>query len=329
MRNKLIIGSVLILLVGFLACQKSERLFNAPSLETNLYTAVGEIIGTQVSAATNENEQGVSVEKFDGSGPSYIMNGMSGQGVGNFGIPGFGPDGIGRIKFGIPHIDSCAVVTVSSETYPKEITIVYSGACSSHGHHVKNGTIIITLSDSLTAEGAIQTINYEDFYIDSMKVELTAMVQNLGKNDDGHWLIEKTYEQTLTRDDISCIRENKETQEWISGFETATRSDNLYYLTGEGSVSINDTATYSKVITTPLVFDAGCDYITSGVVGLSKNGSTAVIDYGDGTCDNIATVTIDGVTEEINLHSHKFHKDGQFDKHFEGFGNKHKEGEGH
>jgi hypothetical protein len=62
---------------------------------------------------------------------------------------------------------------------------------------------------------------------------------------------------------------------------------------------------------------------------LTKNGSTAVIDYGDGTCDNKATVTIDGETEEISLHSHKFHKGGHFDNHFKGFGNKNKDGSSH
>jgi len=319
MRNKLTIGSIIILLVGFFACSKSDRLFNTPSLETTLYTAVSEIIGTEINAITGDNEQGVSVEKF----------GTDRIGMGNYGIPGFGFDRLGHMKFGIPHIDSCATVTVSGETFPREITIEYSGTCSDHRHHVKKGKVIITLSDTLTVAGAIQTVTYEDFYIDSMKIELTAIIQNLGKNSEGHWVIDKSYEQTITKNDITCIRENSETQEWISGFETATRTDNIYYLTGNGSVSINDTATYTRVITTPLLFDAECMFISEGVVELTKNGSTAVIDYGDGTCDNKATVTIDGETEEISLHSHKFHKGGHFDNHFKGFGNKNKDGSSH
>jgi hypothetical protein len=182
------------------------------------------------------------------------------------------------------------------------------------------GKIIIDISDSLSLAGAVETITYQDFYIDSMKIDLTAKIKNSGQNVSGNWVISKEYEQTITKGDLVCVRKNAETQEWTSGFETLDKSDNVYYLSGSGSVTINDTATYTKTITTPLLFDASCDYISKGVVELTKNGSTAVIDYGDGTCDSKATVTIDGTTEDINLHSYRFPGGGHFEKHFHGFG---------
>lgn len=37
---------------------------------------------------------------------------------------------------------------------------------------------------------------------------------------------------------------------------------------------------------------------------------------------NNATVTIDGTTEEISLHSHKFRNSGMFGPHSRGFGRK-------
>jgi hypothetical protein len=73
---------------------------------------------------------------------------------------------------------------------------------------------------------------------------------------------------------------------------------------------------------TPLIFDGSCEFIKSGVVELTKNSSTAIINYGDGTCDSKAIVTIDGTTEEISLHSHRFGEGGRFGKHCKGFGGK-------
>jgi hypothetical protein len=336
MKNKLIIGAIMVVLAGFYSCQKSDRLSNSPSLATTLTATVAEVIGNQVSTVTGATEHCLSLETFDGHGYAYILGNFS---TGNYGIPNYGLAGIGHFKFGIPHLDSCAVVTVSSETYPKEIVIEYDSDCSASrerfrpdcrpefgpGHgpemgHVIQGKIIIDISDSLKLAGSTETITYQDFYIDSMKIDFNATLKNLGKNAKGNWVVEKEYNQTITRNNVVCVRKNKETQEWISGFGTRDRSDNKYYLSGNGSVSVNDTAIYSKTIITPLLFDASCNFISSGVVELTKNGSTATINYGDGTCDNKATVTIDGTTEEINLHSFSFPGGGRFGHHFHGFG---------
>lgn len=57
-----------------------------------------------------------------------------------------------------------------------------------------------------------------------------------------------------------------------------------------------------KVITNPLVKIDDCDFIVSGTIEFQQNGETiAVIDYGDGECDDIATVTKEGKTFDISL----------------------------
>jgi hypothetical protein len=85
---------------------------------------------------------------------------------------------------------------------------------------------------------------------------------------------------------------------------------------------VGDSITFNRTITEPLLIDRSCEYILSGTVELLRNGETTTIDYGDGTCDDIATVTINGVTEEISLNSHSFHKGGKFGNNCHGFGEK-------
>jgi len=58
----------------------------------------------------------------------------------------------------------------------------------------------------------------------------------------------------------------------------------------------------SKYIYEPIVYDEDCQCIVAGKVKYIKNCNTAaLLDYGNGTCDNVATKTIcvNGKCEEI------------------------------
>lgn len=315
MKNKLILGSIAITMMGFYACQKVNNTdANSSSLSTNLTGAVAEVVTTSATEQSATDIQSVSVEKFNGKTSAVPFDGMKGPGM-----FGFGP-----VKFGIPHIDSCATVTVSSSTYPKEITIDYGTGCTDHRGHVKKGKIIIALSDTITNAGAVQTITYQDFYIDSMQVIYSASLKNLGQNASGHWVIEKKSDKTFTKNGEKVVESSTESDEWVSGFGTTDKSDDVFYESGSGSITVNDTAKFSRSITKPLTIDRSCEFITSGTVVLTRNGSTVTIDYGDGTCDNKATITTDGTTEEIELHSGQFRDGGKFGKHCDGFGRGHK-----
>lgn len=324
MKSELIFGSIVILFLGMISCQKDDSGVNG-SLSSNLNASVAELVGINISNITEVAEHGVSIERFNGQGPAFIISGDGHPG--RNGIPGWNFSDADHIKFGVPHIDNCVTVSVSSSSFPRKIVIEYLKGCSNH-HNDRSGKVIINLSDTITNEGAVQTIEYQDFYIDTIKVDLNATLKNLGKNSSGNWVIEKKYKQTIKKGDEVAVRINTETQEWISGFETAGKSDDAYYLSGSGSITINDEKKYSREIITPLLYDGSCEYIKSGIIELTRNDKVTTIDYGDGTCDNKATVTTDGTTEEINLHSHRFKDGGRFKEQCPGFGEKQPKNQG-
>jgi hypothetical protein len=309
MKSKLILGAVILFFVGFMSCQKMDTgLNNSASLSANLNGAVTELASTAVTATTTADIQSCSVEKFDSASPAQYIGAIPG------GFPGHGK-GWGFGRFSIPHIDKCATVTVSSDTFPKEIIIDYGSACADEHGHTKQGKIIITMSDTAIAAGAVKTIVYQDFYIDSMKVEYSATTKNLGKNELGNWVIENKSTQTITKNGNVVTQTSDELIEWVSGFETTDKSDDVFYKSGTGSLTVNDSLSFSRKITKPLLYDRSCEFILSGTEELYRNGNTIVIDYGDGECDSVATVTTNGTTEEIDLHSREFHKGGDFEKH--------------
>ena len=72
---------------------------------------------------------------------------------------------------------------------------------------------------------------------------------------------------------------------------------------------------YEKRITIELEKIDGCDYYVKGRIEYYKqNTILAVIDYGNGECDEIATKEVDGVVEKFNLSENKESNDSKYKK---------------
>jgi hypothetical protein len=310
MKSRINIALLAFASLSIVSCQKFESGENSSNenLSSNLTAAIAEIATTQAGNACTEDIQSFSLVKFGHSHGSDIYN-----------IPGM------SMKFMVPKVSSCATVTISDTTYPQSIIIDYGTGCTNSRGQFKIGKIIVEISDSLVVAGSIKTIKTEGFSIDSTTIELSATIENLGKNSDGYWVIACNYNQKITTTSGNVVVETySDTAIWASGFETIDKSDDIYSKTGSGIKTVNDTIKYSHVISSPLTIDKSCGYITSGIVEMTRNTDNIVIDYGDGTCDSTATVTTNGTTETISLNSLKFKHGGRFGKHDSG-----KHGEGH
>ena len=60
---------------------------------------------------------------------------------------------------------------------------------------------------------------------------------------------------------------------------------------------------YTTTIQNPLIKRADCfKYFVQGTIAITNiNNKTMTLDYGTGTCDNVATVTVNGHTRTIQL----------------------------
>jgi hypothetical protein len=298
MKKIIYAGITALLIAGLYSCQKSDQKdVTSGSASTSVLTgtlkaAVSETNAANLAEAGTQDIQSLCIEKYDGLGEAVPVDAgmMHGYGQGKF--------------FKIPHLSECATVTVSDSLYPKIITIDYGTGCVDHHNHTISGKIVISISDSLTSVGAVKTIISQDLKIDSSSVVLNLTYTNSGLNDAGNWVIAKTGSQVITdADGSSTAVAGDETIEWISGFGTTNKDDDKFFKFGSGTITIDDSLIYSRKITTPLYYDKTCEYVLSGVVELYKDGTSVVIDYGDGTCDNLATSTSEGVTTDITIES--------------------------
>lgn len=201
----------------------------------------------------------------------------------------------------------CAEVTVSSDGFPKEIIIDFGEECFTRNDLQITGVITVTLTDTITNEGAEMTIIYDGVTIGDKSIEKEATLLNEGINDDGNWVMSISSVTTVGYGDTLFItRDFDEQKEWISGFLTPRCFDDQFYLTGGGTITVNDELVFTRTIIEPLFFDRACRYILSGIVEITRDGETMTIDFGDGECDNIAVVTKDGESEIIELNSCRF-----------------------
>jgi len=199
-----------------------------------------------------------------------------------------------HLFFGM-HFPSCATVTVEGEDFPKTITIDYTDGCSDRMGMEKTGVITIYMSDTITNEGAYYNVTFDNVTFGHRLISKTATVTNEGLID-GLQVISFEYVSTTTFDrdgeSYEIVREFSGERKWESGFGTPDVDDDIFYMTGSGTITVNDEITFSKTIIEPIKIDRSCRYPLSGTVEITRDGETMTIDYGDGACDNIAEVTL-------------------------------------
>jgi hypothetical protein len=93
----------------------------------------------------------------------------------------------------------------------------------------------------------------------------------------------------------------------VEGMDTkGDHSDDVRYITGYATCADSDGNTYTRQSTSNLVKRGECRYIVEGTVSLTKNGvEFGTINYGNGECDNLATMTTTEGTKEIEIGKRK------------------------
>jgi len=259
--NKLFLSVSFILAVGFSACTKDA------DEDSDISQPAFE---TEANNLSDEIEKSADVVTFDKSNGEY-------------------------------RVPECATVTVThpeGTPFPKVITIDYGEVnCQVRPHVWKRGNVIISISDTIINLNAQRVVTFEDFYINDHEVSGSRILTNLGENSDGHLVFDINNDFSVGE----WTRQATGTKTWIEGFNSNGYSDNVFLLDGSSSTTRPGGVLINRTITEPLKVDRACGYITEGILTIQWNGNSAVIDFGDGTCDDAATITYNGEVYEIDL----------------------------
>lgn len=191
--------------------------------------------------------------------------------------------------------------TSSYPNFPRLITISYTNWTSPSGK-VKNGIVYIHITAPYRVEGSIKTITFENFSIDDHQIEGTKVIENIGNRS---YTITISDGKITFPDGTIYTREANRTRTWVEGFDTPNIIlDDEYEITGTSSGINRKEYSYTHTIATPLRIRMACLWIVSGTINLLVDDITAVLDYGDGECDNKATFIVNDTVYNITLRGH-------------------------
>lgn len=191
----------------------------------------------------------------------------------------------------------CATVStvVTGNTWTRTIDFGSEG-CTMPNERVLKGMIIITKTANSDPLSRTFTITFSDFFINLRQIEGSkTIVRTLTTVAPIQPTSSMTMNITVTfPNGESYARTGNRVSEMIEGYDTPIWSDNIFRVSGNWSTT-RPNWSQTTTITTPLVFRMNCQYrLVRGVLEIVRNNNTAVIDYGDGTCDNQATISING-----------------------------------
>ncbi len=165
----------------------------------------------------------------------------------------------------------------------------------------RRGQIVATISGGkhYSEVGAVVTITFVGYYVNNHHIEGTITLTHNAANT---YTISIQNGKITRPDGKYHSRTGSITRTCIANCSAVAATARSYSLTGSGSGTNINGETYSLSITNPVIVDPACKYIAKGTIEVTPgNKPTRVLDFGDGTCDDKATVTINGNTFNISL----------------------------
>lgn len=219
-----------------------------------------------------------------------------------------------RIDEGNSILSICASVTVTPDsTGPGGSVDIDFGSqnCYCRDFRFRRGIIHVQFTGAYRDSGTVITTTFNNYYVgrDSInmhKVTGTKIVTNKGHNADNHlWYTVNVNGQLENKNEQILSWSSQRQREWIAGESTTginAWTDDQYYIRGSAEGTSFEGTHFTVNITKRLWVALDCAYVKEGTFELTPTGKpTRVFDYGDGICNDSATVTVNSTVFPIRL----------------------------
>ena len=198
---------------------------------------------------------------------------------------------------------SCANITVTPlNGFPKSIVIDFgTTGCTSNNNVLRSGIININLTDSLRKPGSKATMTFNNYYVGGYKKEGTVTWTNTSTPGV------KSFSRVCVNGKITApngsywLHEGSQNVVQTAGSTTNTLLDDVFSITGTRTVTNPAGNVRVGTILSALQKKTICENIDQGIYKIQGPNHYATINYGDGSCDRIATISIDGNTPRTFL----------------------------
>jgi hypothetical protein len=201
----------------------------------------------------------------------------------------------------------CANLTLLSNAgnFPDTLIVDFGAGCTSGDNIARSGSITYIFSGKLSTPGTTISATFNNYTVAGYHLGGTYSLLN---STTGSSL---SLTSTVTAGTITYPNDSSYS---FSGTKTVTVASGsltdistfIFNVTGGYTISNTNTGeSLAVTVTTPLEKKESCKYVDAGVAAfVYTKGSLTVggtLNYGDGTCDNSAVVTIGAATKTITL----------------------------
>ena len=199
------------------------------------------------------------------------------------------------------YLPDCVTITVVIVQNMKTVTIDFGDGCELRNGNFVSGKIILEYEKD-PGVSVMKSFEFDGFTFNDKSVEGSGSILRERSNENGNPQSTRTGDVTVTWPDGSFANKNgTKIREMIEGQGTPAWGDNVFLITGNWNFTKKDGTELSAEVLEPLRRELACKFLVSGIIDLNKNENNAVLNYGDGECDDLATVSING-GEEIEIH---------------------------
>ncbi|MCW5906461.1 MAG: hypothetical protein KIS94_01260 [Chitinophagales bacterium] len=203
---------------------------------------------------------------------------------------------------------SCAVVVHDTTEIPYKVSADFGSGCTLEDGSVVTGKITATYNNKkFTEPGSHATANLDSFYVNGDKIVGTVDIINNGMNGNNNLVfgIVITGGKLVYGSDGRFIKQDVHWELEFMRNDPETSDDDVLSVTGNSNGVTSDNFAYNEAITIPLTASRHPLCVREFVKGTTliqiSGQSDITLDYGDGTCDEFATVTQEGISETITL----------------------------
>jgi hypothetical protein len=192
---------------------------------------------------------------------------------------------------------SCATVSVTPQnTFPKTIVIDFGTGCTSADGVVRKGKINIVLSDTVRHPGTTAVMTFDGYHVQNFKVEGTITWTNTSTPNGFSWTREiEDGKITVLAGNYYWLHDGTTNVAQTGGAGTPLNLlDDVFSITGDHTITNPAGRSRTATVTEALEKKTICQHVTKGKIKIQGPNHFAIIDYGNGTCDRVATISIDG-----------------------------------
>ncbi|GEM_PF-6309632 len=176
--------------------------------------------------------------------------------------------------------------------------------CMGLDSNLRRGQIIMSQLGTPNGQGWQRTIRTRNFFFNDHEVIAHRSISQRARNGGGNpsFDINSRVKVLFQNGSDSCVALQTRSREFTKGFNTQRRIDDEFSITGTHSFRTTQGRNFNARISKALIRTNDCPWIRAGEITLtSQRGKTIVIDFGNGRCDRIATLSFNGRSKTIRL----------------------------